>query len=53
MATTVAAMGRKDIVRRIRTFRKFKLDFTDSYLSNLSTDKLRHILLAAMMTTSR
>jgi len=49
-ATSIAALGRNELKRRIRNFRgRFKLDFTDDYLNNLSVDRLRHILLAALI----
>ena len=49
-ATSLAALGRAELVRRIRNFRgRFRLDFTDDYLNNLSIDRLRHILLAALI----
>ncbi len=49
-ATSIAALGRDELKRRIRNFRgRFKLDFTDDYLNNLSVDRLRHILLAALI----
>ena len=47
---SIAALGRAEITRRIRNFRgRFKLDFTEDYLNNLSIDRLRHILLAALI----
>jgi hypothetical protein len=49
-ATSIASLGRDELQRRIRNFRgKFRLDFTDDYLNNLSVDRLRHILLAALI----
>jgi len=49
-ATSIAVLGRDELKRRIRNFRgRFKLDFTDDYLNNLSVDRLRHILLAALI----
>jgi hypothetical protein len=49
-ATSIAALGRDELKRRIRNFRgRFKLDFTEDYLNNLSVDRLRHILLAALI----
>jgi hypothetical protein len=49
-ATSIAALGRSELTRRIRDFRgRFKLDFTEDYLNNLSVDRLRHILLAALI----
>ena len=53
-ATSIAALGRNELKRRIRNFRgRFKLDFTDSYLNKLSVDRLRHILLAALINAKR
>jgi len=49
-ATSLASLGREELKRRIRNFRgRFKLDFTEDYLNNLSVDRLRHILLAALI----
>ncbi len=49
-ATSIAALGRNELKRRIRNFRgRFKLDFTEDYLNNISVDRLRHILLAALI----
>ena len=49
-ATSIAVLGRDELKRRIRNFRgRFKLDFTEDYLNNLSVDRLRHILLAALI----
>ena len=48
--TSVAALGRNELKRRIRNFRgRFKLDFTEDYLNKISVDRLRHILLAALI----
>ena len=53
-ATSVAALGRAELKRRIRNFRgRFRLDFTDDYLNKLSIDRLRHILLAALISAKR
>ncbi len=49
-AISIAALGRDELKRRIRNFRgRFKLDFTEDYLNNISVDRLRHILLAALI----
>ena len=46
----VAALGREELERRIKNFNgSFKLDFTQDYLKELSVDRLRHILLAALL----
>jgi len=48
--TSVAALGRDELKRRIRNFQgRFKLDFTEDYLNKISVDRLRHILLAALI----
>jgi hypothetical protein len=47
---SIAALGRDELKRRIKDFRgRFKLDFSDDYLDSLSLDRLRHILLAALI----
>jgi len=49
-ATSIAALGRSELKRRIKNFRgRFRLDFTEDYLNDLSVDRLRHILLAALI----
>ncbi|MCP4260910.1 MAG: hypothetical protein GY774_25880 [Planctomycetes bacterium] len=50
--TSIAALGRDELTRRIRSFQgRFKLDFSEDYLKKISVDRLRHILLAALITT--
>lgn len=49
-ATSISSLGRDELKKRIKDFKgRFKLDFTDSYLDNLTIDRLRHILLAALI----
>jgi hypothetical protein len=49
-ATCIAGLGRNELKMRIRNFKgRFKLDFTEDYLNKLSVDRLRHILLAAVV----
>ena len=49
-ATSIASLGRTELEKRIRNFRgRFKLDFTENYLNDISVDRLRHILLAALI----
>jgi len=49
-ATSIASLEKTELKRRIRGFHgRFKLDFTENYLDNLSIDRLRHILLAALI----
>ena len=50
MTTSIAALGQPELKKRIKNFRgRFKLDFSDDYLDSLSLDRLRHILLAALI----
>ena len=49
-STSIAALGKNELKKRIKNFRgRFNLDFTEDYLNNLSIDRLRHILLAALI----
>ena len=49
-ATSIAALNRVQLKNHIKNFRgRFKLDFTDAYLDAISLDRLRHILLAALI----
>jgi hypothetical protein len=49
-AVSIASLGRDELKRQIRNFEgRFKLDFTDNYLDNLDVDRLKHILLAALI----
>lgn len=49
-ATLLAALDRNELKKRIKSFSgRFKLDFTENYLDDLSVDRLRHILLAALI----
>jgi hypothetical protein len=51
--TSITALDRNELTRRIRGFRgRFKLDFTEDYLNNISVDRLRHILLAALINAT-
>jgi len=50
LVVSIAALGRDELKKRIKDFRgRFKLDFSDTYLDSLSLDRLRHILLAALI----
>ena len=49
-ATSIASLGRNEVKKRIKNFKgRFRLDFSDEYLNKLTVDRLRHILLAAMI----
>jgi hypothetical protein len=52
-ATSIAALGRGELTRRIKNFKgRVRLDFTDEYLNNLSDDRLRHILLEVLVNAN-
>jgi hypothetical protein len=52
-ATTLASLGRNELKRRIKNFRgRFRLDFTETYLNEMPVDRLRHILLAALVNAN-
>jgi hypothetical protein len=49
-ASSLVALDRDELKRRIKNFRgRFRLDFSEDYLNSLSVDRLRHILLAALI----
>ena len=48
--TSIAVLNKDQVKKRIKHLKgRFKLDFTDEYLNSLSIDRLRHILLAALL----
>ena len=52
--TQVACMSKSEIVKRLLHFDgPIKLDFTRDFLETLSLDKLRHIMLAAIITADK
>ena len=47
-------MNKREVIRRLLHFDgPIKLDYSSDYLESLSTDRLRHILLAAVVTVNR
>ncbi len=49
-ANSIASLSRNELKRQIRGFKgRFKLDFSEDYLNNTSVDRLKHILLAALI----
>ena len=49
-ATSLAVLNRNELKKRIKNFKgRFRLDFSEDYLNKLSVDRLRHILLAALV----
>ena len=54
MCSRIASMSKLEVIDRLVHFDgPMNLDFTNEYLETLSTDKLRHILLAALTTVRR
>ncbi|MFC1760511.1 hypothetical protein ACFL6U_00340 [Planctomycetota bacterium] len=50
ITASISGMGKSELKKRIRGFKgRFRLDFTDDYLNQATADRLRHILLAAMI----
>lgn len=50
----VTSLNKDELIDRLLHFDgPIKLDFTEVYLSTLDIDKLRHILLAAVITVER
>lgn len=51
-ATSIGTLERDELKEQIRNFKgRFKLDFTEDYLNSATVDRLRHILLAAIVST--
>jgi hypothetical protein len=54
LAVTISSLDRGEVENKIKGFQgTFKLDFTEEYLKNLTVDRLRHILFAAMAANLR
>ena len=54
MCSKIASMSKREVIRRLLNFDgPLKLDFTADYLEKLSTERLRHILLAAVVTVNQ
>ena len=50
----IVAMDKEEVIMQLLSFQgPLKLDFTQEYLESLAVDRLRHILLAAMVTANR
>ena len=51
LTVSIASLGKAQVKAKLKGFKgRFKIDFTEDYLNKLSLDRLRHILLAAMLT---
>jgi hypothetical protein len=54
MCSKITSMSKREVIRRLLHFDgPIKLDYSPDYLENLSADRLRHILLAAVVTVNR
>ena len=54
LAVSISSLDRGEVEDKIKNFQgSFKLDFTEEYLQNLTVDRLRHILFAAMAANLR
>jgi hypothetical protein len=54
LAVSISSLGRGEVEDKIKNFQgSFKLDFTEEYLKNLTVERLRHILFAAMAANLR
>lgn len=54
LITSISSMSKTQVKERLLHFKgRPRLDFTESFLDGLTTDRLRHILLAAMITSRR
>jgi len=52
LAVSISSLTKGQLKRRIKNFRGgFKMDFTEDYLDGLGIERLRHILMAALMTS--
>lgn len=46
----ITSLTKSEVKKRLLNFKgRFKLDFTEKYLDSLGVDRLRHILLAAVL----
>lgn len=53
-ATSIGTLSREELKKQIKNFKgRFKLDFTEDYLNSAGVDRLRHILLAALIIAKR
>ncbi|MBI1368976.1 MAG: hypothetical protein GC162_10025 [Planctomycetes bacterium] len=49
----IHAMSRGQCIDALTHFRDIPLDFDESFLSQMSLERLRHVLLAAVLTVHR
>jgi len=49
--TSIGILEKDELKKQIKNFKgRFTLDFTEDYLNSASVDRLRHILLAALVS---
>jgi hypothetical protein len=54
LMTLVSSLDRDALMHHFRSYRaNFPVDFTPNYLTNLPTDKLRHIFVAMCLQSQR
>jgi hypothetical protein len=53
LARDIARFGRRQCITELEHFSDIPLDFDRSFLERMSTEKLRHTLLAACITSRR
>ena len=46
-------MDRTECIEQLLNFEQIRLDFNATFLNQMSSDRLRHILLAAVITVRR
>ena len=49
----VQSMDRDSCIARLKRFEHPRLDFSDAFLAALSTDRVRHLLMAACIQAQR
>ena len=50
---SVASLGKAEIIDRLMKFDGIKLDFSSDYLKKQTSERLQHILMAAITTKMR
>lgn len=54
MCSAILVMSKPEVIWKLLNFDgQIKLDFSQSYLEGMNVERLRHILLAAVITSER
>lgn len=53
IAQRVQQLGRDECIRRLQAFEAFPLDFPSDMLEGMSVERLRHLLMAALITAHK